>query len=793
MRILLVSILTIFLFQANAQEDFNLERLAQVEYPEPGNDIWGFVASDGTEYAIVGTATNTRIYDLTDLTAPEEVLAIPGTNTVWRDMKSWEDHVYVTADRAPDGLLVIDMSEAKDTISYQYLNPQIEAQDTAVLGPCHNLYIDENGFMYLAGCGISGANKAIIFDLNQDKWTPPIVGIHGGPDTSDDDSEYAHDLIVRDNIMYSSEIYKGRLVVWDVTNKDSIEFLGETPTSFDFTHNTWISDDAQFAFTTDELGNAYVDSYDMSNLSDIRRLDKFQPLETAGRGVVPHNTHYHNGYLVTSWYTDGIVITDASRPDNMVKVGSFDTWPDADGDTEGCWGAYPYLPSGVILANDRRYGFFILRPTYERACYLEGTITDEADGTLINGVGVEIVAEEMNDARSNAAGEYKTGLYNAGTYKVIFDHPEYEILETEATLVNGELTILDVELSKLKIRTVSGLVVDKQSGDPIPFGQVVFINERRELPFTTQMDGKFTIDIVEEEYFGAAGSWGYLHQVIESLTPSNDEILFELEIGYQDDFIFDQGWQVSGEAPVGIWERDIPYRTNLGGQESNIGADVTGDIGSWAYVTGNTPIADVGLDDVDNGETTLTTPEMDLTTYDSPVLEYQTYFFNDGGGSTPNDGYTINLHNGTTNLPIDIYNGSVGGWTGVVRLQLNDLIDKSLPTTISYTATDRPPGHIVEAALDAFIVRELDDLSTNTLIAVSNIDVYPNPVSDIITISSDEHQIEQVYISNLKGQLVHAQKLARPEFSLGFLESGLYILQLRDTKGNIFIQSLVKK
>ena len=86
---------TIILFLASqflfSQTDFNFELLSNPQFPEAGNDIWGFVSEGGTEFAIVGTVDNTRIYNLADPTAPVEILAIPGSNIIWRDMKSWED------------------------------------------------------------------------------------------------------------------------------------------------------------------------------------------------------------------------------------------------------------------------------------------------------------------------------------------------------------------------------------------------------------------------------------------------------------------------------------------------------------------------------------------------------------------------------------------------------------------------------------------------------------------------------------------------------------------------------
>jgi hypothetical protein len=81
--------------------------------------------------------------------------------------------------------------------------------------------------------------------------------------------------------------------------------------------------------------------------------------------VVPHNTHVIGNYLVTSYYTDGVTIVDASDPYNLIEVAYFDTSPQYEGDGyNGCWGAYPYLPSGLILATDRQNGLHVLSTPY---------------------------------------------------------------------------------------------------------------------------------------------------------------------------------------------------------------------------------------------------------------------------------------------------------------------------------------------------------------------------------------------------------------------------------------------
>ena len=44
-------------------------------------------------------------------------------------------------------------------------------------------------------------------------------------------------------------------------------------------------------------------------------------------------------YLVTSYYTSGITVVDATDPSNLIEIAYYDTSPDYDGgEFEGCWG-----------------------------------------------------------------------------------------------------------------------------------------------------------------------------------------------------------------------------------------------------------------------------------------------------------------------------------------------------------------------------------------------------------------------------------------------------------------------
>ena len=141
--------------------------------------------------------------------------------------------------------------------------------------------------------------------------------------------------------------------IYDVTDKQNITQLATQPTPYNFTHNVWVNAENTVAFTTDEKANAPVAAYDITDLNDIRELDQFRPVATLNENVIPHNTHTWNNWLITSYYTDGGIIADASRPENIIEVGNWDSFLGGNGGFNGAWGAYPFLPSGLVLLSDR--------------------------------------------------------------------------------------------------------------------------------------------------------------------------------------------------------------------------------------------------------------------------------------------------------------------------------------------------------------------------------------------------------------------------------------------------------
>lgn len=783
MKKTVLTLFSIFLIGQISHAQLNMSLLSNVQYTQDLNDVWGWAAPDGTEYALVGVRNGLSIVSLADPENATEVAFIPGPSSTWRDIKTWEDHAYVS-NESGDGVLVVDLSNLPDGLTdddWYYWAPVV--LETAPLSSVHNLFIDEFGYMYLCGPSIGGFQGMIYVDVFTDPHNPQIVGT--GPNV------YSHDIYVRDNISYNSEIYLGTLTIYDVSDKTNPVLLGSQMTPSAFTHNAWLSDDGSVAFTTDERADAPVAAYDISDFGNITELDRYLPIETLGEGVIPHNVHVWNDWLVISYYTDGGIIVDASRPENLIEVGNFDTWLTGSGGFNGAWGLYPFLPSGIVLVSDIGNGLYVLDADYVRACWLEGNVTDASNSNALNGVDVSIDSPQANMAATDGLGDYATGQAISGTFDVTFTKFGYETLTVPADLDNGVVTILDVELVPLASYTVSGNVFKNEDGASLPNAKVVLSNENSSFEATSDASGNFDItSIPEGTYELVAGAWGFKHSLITDLeVVANNAVSVGLDVGYQDDFALDFDWVATSSSNngTGFWERGVPIGTDFNGGFSNPGSDIEGDIGNQCYMTGNGG-GGAGNDDVDDITVTLTSPVMDLSGYQNPLLSHRLWFFNNGGGGNsgaPNDQLTVSVSNGSEVVELETVTFSVGAWRPVADYHLAEYLEITDNMTIIYeTADQNATGHLVEAGVDGFLVQDDFVDATFDLEEGLQVSVLPNPFKDQFELQYElTERFNQAFVQvyNSLGQRVQNIELQAQagKIELGQnLNAGVYLVQL---------------
>ena len=787
---LLFSIAICLQFQCSFAQ-LNMSLLGQLTFPGKGDlaNLWGYVDELGNEYAIVGMEAGVAVVNVTNPSAPTQVFFATGVNTIWREVKVYGDKAYIT-NEGGNGLMIIDLAPLPSSTALTVTN---YTGSTYPFTTSHTLFIDENGYCYVFGAD-NGVGGAIILNLNLPTTNPSFeVGRYN--------AYYIHDGFARGDTLWAAAINDGFFIVIDVSNKATPSTIITQNTPSFFTHNTWLSDNGQTLFTTDEKSNAYVAAYDVSNLANITEIGRVQ--SNPGSNVIPHNTYFLNNYIVTSNYRDGVVIHDVCDPTNMVEIGNYDTSPAFSGNGfNGCWGVFPFFPSGNIIASDIENGLYILGATYVRAAKLNGVITDSITTSPINGVVVNIVST-TSSTNSNVLGSYQIGIATPGLYDITFSKPGYVTKTvTNVNLISNNCipTSINVELVPLIPFNFQVQVIDATTLAPVPNAKVRVENTSYTNTVTTNASGIYTFSgFTESVYTITAGKWSYKTNCDDNITVNAANATYTIAIasGYYDDFSFNFNWTTSGTATAGTWEIGEPVGTLLGSDESNPDFDVTTDCNFEAFVTGNAG-GNVGDDDVDNGETILTSPVFNASTYANPYVNYYRWFYNAGGSGAANDQMTVKLSNGTTTVTIEtITAATLGSSTWINKsYQISSFLTPTNNMRIIVTVNDIPGGHISEGAFDQF---EITDglVSVNELVQSNTVHIFPNPFNEVINVQLLNHlntSAIQLQIVDVAGRLVDKFNLTN-ENNIQLQNSykkGVYFINIYENGSLIRSQKLVK-
>lgn len=784
--ILSLSLLGLFAENALAQNK-NIVQRSNKPYNQTSN-IWGFVDTTNKEYALVGAFNGLSIVDVTNPTTPVEKFFIPGPPSAWREIRTLGRYAYVTTEGGA-GVTIVDMRGLPDTIIHkQYTGDGLM---TNHIDAIHALHIDNNK-LYLYGGNYQGG-RAKVFSL-ANPWFPVYQGTVS--------NTYVHDGFVSNDTLYSGQIYDGALVIIDATNPLSPSIINTQITPLQFTHNSWMSTDRKIIYTTDEVSGSYVAAYDISDLSNIKEVDRYRHNNS---GSIGHNTYVLNNqaatgtntdWLWTSYYTDGITLVDASRPDNLVEVGNFDSSPTFSGDGfHGAWGVYPYLPSGNILISDIERGLYVVTPTYKRACFLEGVVKDQQTQTPLAAASIKVLNNAALNITTNNAGVFKTGTVDSGYYSLEISHPGYITKTLDSVLLrNGQVTDLQIELSNQPFMAFN-LTVRDSAGATIPGAFVKIENASYKYELTASGNGEVSIPVF---YLGTytiyVGKFGFLSNRYDSvalLDPAQIPNVV-LASGYADDFFFDFNWTLTSNATSGDWVRAVPIKTTLGGITANPDKDVLTDNGDMCYVTGNAP-GSVNTADVDGGPVVLTSPLMDLSSYENPRAYFSRWFSNLSSSSTPNDTFQVFVSNGQSTVLIDqVIGNSVadrGKWVEK-SIPLKQFITITNTMRIIVKTADVGTDQITEAGFDNLMIAEdttstigFDNTSSNFFL-----NAFPNPSNGEFTlqyqnISGDNNATLEVY--DVLGKCIAKEVLMNAEgkTSITINQQGLYMVRLQNARG----------
>lgn len=782
--IILVNFLSVMAFSQPINMTF------RSNLPYPGIDlsnIWGYVDSLGNEYALVGTETGMSIVNVTNPNAPVEVFTVAGTTSIWREIKTHGKYAYVTTEGGTLGLQIVNLSNLPASISSKYYKG--DGAINGLLNKAHALHID-NGYCYLYGSNLfSGA--AVILNLN-DPWNPTYSGNTSAVGAT---SNYIHDGCVFNDTLWGSHIYGGYFSAINVANKTAPVLLQTNNTPTNFTHNTWLSDNHRTLFTTDETSNSYLAAYDVSDVNNIALLDKIQ--STPGNGAIVHNTYIKNDFAVTSYYTEGVIVVDAARPANLIKVGHYDTSPAYSGNGfNGCWGVYPYLPSGNIIASDIQNGLYVLTPNYVRGCYLEGSVTSSYTGLPILGANISVTAIGINES-TDASGNYKSGTHLAGTYTVTVTKSGYTTKTVNVVLSNGVLTTLNVALDLPGIK-ITGKVKDQNTSIGIQNANVLLQNLSNSYSAVADVFGNFSIaNVAPGNYQVAYGKWGFVTKCATSTLDANNNLLQEnLTPGFADDFTFNFGWLVQSSASQGAWVRDKPVGTTYAmANDANPGSDVANDCFESCYVTGNGG-GSYNFDDVDSGYTKLTSPKIDFTLYNDPVINYSRWFFAESGSK---DTLIVRLIKGNNKVILEqVHRNSPGNSTWVNKsFRLLDYMNKNKNTKLSFYLRDKGLEHALESGVDHFYISEntVPPVSTTNVSEYANnlaATVSPNPFMEFITFHLKVSGACNFDVRDVTGRLINSQTITSEngnyQINYSTLNSGVYFIQVHNSNGSTIVR-----
>lgn len=443
----------------------NISFASKVTFPNQElANIWGFTLGT-SEYALIGGYDSLIIIDVTSPTSPVRKASINHPNSDWHEIRTYSHngiHCLYEVSEGGGGILIANLGSLPGTVTSKFYTAAGQIPGGLSVGTAHALQVDETkGYLYVYGSSLYNG-RALIFDLTPDPYNPTYVG-YVNTAFSTTNHNYIHDGYADNDMMYGGHIYGGFFSIINTSSKStsppSLPTVTTQNTPNNFTHNTWRN--GNYLFATDEKVNSFLSAYDISNTGNIKFLDKIQ--SNPGTNSIVHNTYIKDNYAITSWYTDGITIVDVSRPDNLVQVGNYDTYPSGSGGSfNGAWGVYPFFNSGtLIVSNINGTGFtsgemWVLTPTYQRGCYIEGLITDAATGNPIADATVELlnatnqVVLSTTSAPSNNGqypfGEYKMGLLQSGTYTLRVTKIGYQVYTTSISASNGTLTTTNAAL-----------------------------------------------------------------------------------------------------------------------------------------------------------------------------------------------------------------------------------------------------------------------------------------------------------------------------------------------------------
>jgi choice-of-anchor B domain-containing protein len=621
-----------------------------------GNSCFGYVSPSGREYAIIGLSTGTAFVEITNPANPVIVAQIAGPQSLWRDMKVFQNYCYAISEGG-SGIQVMNMANIDNgvvTLVNTINDDATSATHTLALNP-------QTGYLYRSG---GGSNGLRIYNLNTNPAAPQRVGTWS--------DRYVHEPSVfnftinnqqREIAFCCGGLNSGYnntgIYVVDVTNKAApVQLQYVSYANSYYCHQAWLSPNQQYMYVNDELDDQNLGITSTTRVFSISTAGGTVTVTPAGtftngNTAIDHNLYTKGNLIYESNYRSGLRVFSTSNPGTPtapVEIAYFDTWPeDNNASFNGLWNNYPYFPSGIVIGSDIEKGLFVWWVGTPQLAFV---LPDGAPSNVP--VGGKLVRVQIN--------EQTAGQLVAGTAKL-----HYNIgagwLQTNLVATGGN--------------NFTAVFPAAPCGTNIQW----------------YLSAQSTNGILWQSPEGAPTN-------VNTATYGNGNV-----VAFSDDFQTNLGWTIgaSGDtATAGIWERADPQGTLAQPEDDHTPAP-----GTFCYVTGASAGTSVGSFDVDGGKTTLVSPTFNLAGQNSARVSYWRWYSNNQGGAPNADVFTVDIsnNNGTswTNLetvgPAGIE--ASGGWF-FREFTVSNFVTPTSTVRLRFVADDSGTGSVVEAAIDDF-------------------------------------------------------------------------------------------
>lgn len=649
------------------------------------SQIWGYNGPNGKEYAILGCLNGTQIVDITSDTL-KEVAFIAGPQSGWREMKVYQHYAYVVTEGNGAGIQVIDLDSLKlvNTIT----TTQVPSGHTVSI---EGKYLYVNGSRYKNG-GIT------VFDLTN-PVSPKFVGEY--------QTQYVHDCVIKNDTIYAAAIYGQGLDIIDATDKANMKRVSITNYPYSGTHNTDVTEDKKYVFTTDEINSNPNQNGNLLRVWDRTDVTNLKLVSTyvARPKTIVHNMHVKGKYGYLAHYSEGIRILDIRYPEIPVEVAHYDTYVGSVNSYVGAWGAFPYFNSNKVVISDMSGGLFVIKfPGQDgsvKAARAIVTVVDSVTNLPLSDVKVTIPGR-LDTLLTDSEGKVKFGSVNSSvtaTFSKSTYSTGYITVLREIVMQYDTVVTYTVKMKQSLSGSLTCVVTDKVTSKPVKNLKLRVLGT----PITglTDSSGKFTVPALlgGNTFSILAAQWGYVPDTIDVNIVGGVENTLPIPLTPSglDNFELDLGWTVGSpndSGSTGKWAWTTAVAAVAGTDTLQPAYDHTVN-GVKYYVTGSSSSA---TDYVDY-RTTLTSPAFNASAFPAPSILFWIYF--NTRSTLKDDTLYVYLSNdnGASWHKAASISGKMPFWKQY-KISINDILTATDAMRLRFVAQDGGISSILDAAID---------------------------------------------------------------------------------------------